>query len=293
METLSDLKPYTTRIFLANDQKHFEELARLLKKTYKLLELQIDTVTMMSGERKSNFQLLLLPNLPPIYLILLENPKVGPRRIKNVFDLVAYGKGSPAIIYVHDSAISNFKLAVLHNFPIILFHNDNDFKSYFASQRLGFDDKELLFVLAQKQDYVMKQIVFREDFAQMKEEKSSHREKHSLKSPKAKPEVKQVAKPEKRIELRREPLESPPQLKDAVTKPSPPSKKLTGFAEVARKNLKTSPPSPENQKATVSKSTTTKPIRVSNETIIKRQWTLPVDVEPTNSIAQTPSLFES
>lgn len=281
MEILRALQPYTTRIFLCSSRQHIGDLTQLLRQIYAAPTLSIEKVTMTAGDREDTFERLALPNLPPIYLILLENPKVGPRRVKTVFDLVAYGKGAPAIIYVHDSAISNFKLAVLHNFPIVLFHNDAHFRAYFASNRLGYDDKELLFVLAQKQEYVMNQIVFREDFAHMKEERSTKRDKTRH----------QKTKTEERFE----PLESPPQMKDVIMF-SPDYKARNAFVDVARKSLESPPPSDSKNHRVLYYTTLNKPTSPfsskTSQNSIKKPWTLPSDVQSSIVAAQPLSLFD-
>ena len=253
------LKAYTTRVFLANSQQHITELVDLLARVYGVSDLKTEKIVMKADDREATFERLTIKDLPPIYMILVENPRVGPRRIKSVFDLVAYGKGAPAIVYVHHSAISNFKLAILHNFPIILFHKEEEFRSYFESKRLGSDAKELVFVLAQKQDYVMNQIVFREDFAHMKEEKSNKREKKGEK--RAEKVIREeIVKDQPRETVRF--VSSP--LKQAAPK-TPSGNQKQGFVEAARKNL--------NPKAADKK----QPARTSRDTTTRQPWSLPID----------------
>lgn len=294
MESFSVLKPYTTRVFLSSSRQHIGELTQVLRQVYSAFTLNIETVTLTADDHEATYERLSLPNHPSIYLILLENPRVGPQQVKSVFDLVAYGgKAASAIIYIHASAMSNFKMSVLHNFPVVLFHNDDDFKAYFTSKRLGRDAEELVFVLAQKQDYVMKQTAFREDFATMKKEKSDKREKKPAK-PRHVVQREANVKVEKSVPKKLEPLESPPQLKDSITTTSP-SKKMSGFIEVTRKNLKSQPPAVENHKIATTKIAVVeapKPIRISREPVVRKPWALPADVESSSTGVQTPTLLD-
>jgi hypothetical protein len=257
---MSELQPYMIRIFLAADHSHVKEFVELLQTTYKLPALDIETFKFTHGHRQATFERVVVPDLPPIYLILLENSKVGPRRVKAVFDLIAYSKGSSAIIYVHDSAITAFKLAVLHNFPIVLFHNKSDFESYFTQKYLGDDEREVIFVLKQKQAYVTSQIVFRDDFARMKEQKSSKRSVEGKKNHQEKPIE---------VEMR------------VVRIVKRENKTAEIVIPAARVNQQVPPPLPHSPSP-----------KVVKETVKKPSWTLPVDVEDSAAaVVETMPLF--
>lgn len=262
MELTSELQPYSLRIFLAANDNHVKNLIDLLKNIYNLQHLEVSIITLKLGNRQEDFQCLVVKDLPPIYLIMLENSAVGPRRIKTVFDLVAYSGGSPAIIYVHNSAMTSFKLSVLHNFPIVLFHTKGDFERYFREKYLGDDDREVMFVLKQKQDYVMNKIVFRE-------------------GPKEKPDFKVV-----RIVKRENSDEINLEKTSVVVKPTPVASGLEVLEPIVRFNRQVFSPPPVSTNSPIPK--------VVKDIPKKHSWTLPSDAEqPEVAASETLPVFQA
>lgn len=185
------LSLYKNRVFLSANETVETELISELKALYQLDSLEVEVVTLTRGDKSKEFRFVEVPGHPRIYLIQLVNHSIGIRRVTDVYELAVYDGGATAIVYVHDTAITLFKLATLHNFPCVLFHDDDEFRSYLKSKFYGDDSKEINFILAQQQEYIRTGIKFREDFAEhkkeVKEQRNQRRPAREHQKPSSKP----------------------------------------------------------------------------------------------------------
>lgn len=170
---------YKNRVFLSANEKIELEFIDELKRLYRLDDLEIKVVALTRDGRTKEFRYIEVPGLPRIFLIYLESHAIGIRKVTDVYELAYYDGGATSIVYVHDSALTLFKLATLHNFPCALFHTDAEFKTYLGSMLIGNDSNEMNFILGQQQMYVQKKIKCRQVFADDKREAMEQRRQQS------------------------------------------------------------------------------------------------------------------
>lgn len=221
------LEPYPNRVFLVRNAENVTEILDVLKTAYSVKkEIEIRSRTFTEGGISKEFKYFQLPNLPPVYLVYLSNPGVGPKNVRDVFDLAAFTK-VPLIPYVHPFAISLFKLAMLQNFPAILLHDTEELHAYLNGKLIGQDEKEIIFSERQKQVYVTEKIMLQGAFAKQKASVKEKREekKKARRSDNTTPRTVKVLPKEK----------SEPQ--PAVKSNKPKKAVLNGYKDVVKKGV--------------------------------------------------------
>lgn len=264
------LLSYENRALLVQNEKDVEKTIDYFKKVRDFDgEVPIQTAVFTCAGDKKEFQYFQLPGLPRFYLIFLRSPVSGPLEVKRLYELVSCTH-VPLIILVHHSAMTNVKFSGLHNFPIILTHEEEDVEIYINTvyktkheDTLSLDEREVLFSLRQKQTYVCEQIKSRSEFAKQKvaarearKGTSSWPKKHQnqrVESPEAEKPApkKQVQKKAEKSPVRAESKEtnqsekSPAKMVKEEKKQAP---QLTGYSNAAKKGTdkpngkKASPP---------------------------------------------------
>jgi len=307
---------YKNRLFLSANESSELELIAELKTLYGLDELEIEVATLQKGEKSKEFRYVEVPGLPRIYLIQLLNHSTGIRRVTDAYELAVYDGGATEIVYVHETAMTLFKLATLHVFPCVLFHNDDEFKSYLRSKFIGDDTKEINFYLAQQQEYVRTEIKPREVFAEHKKEVKEQRDQRRPAAQESKSKEKGPAPPKKNSAKEKGPApkksqaqkgagEKTRQAKKPVDSPDQSKRSTQGWAEVtkngrsekSREATPDSPPTAEPEQRPKQKSAAgayvealTRPASREGRQEVNRpadrpQWSLPADVAPVVPVA--------
>lgn len=252
------LLAYDFRILLARNVRDYTEFLNTLIEHYELKETpELRERKVGDGDDARVFKYLQVNDLVPIYVMFMETKESATRRVLDVFELTAHLKSS-SIVYVTYSAIPLFKLAILNNFPTILFHDVESLSSYVAAGNLGHDEKELLASLSQKQKYVTEEVKTRKEFAQAKKDSPSPGNKHQV-IEKEKPEKAKLTSPV------RDPVQTQSKTKNLPAKESKgPTTPAKGEKYPYRDAIRRTP-TPEAKAPTTTKNS---------------QWVLPVDVAP-------------
>lgn len=166
------LNAYTHRIYIAQTEGAADAVLTTIQTANGLDEaIAVKTQVFGDGDDEQEFEYAEpIKGKGKFYIILLKNPGEGRKLVKRVYSLVA--SLPPAersvIIYVDHSAIPLFNLGDLQNFPTVLMHDADARQVYFSAGVMFNSEKELIFGIAQKQEYVMNKILSRKEFAAQK-----------------------------------------------------------------------------------------------------------------------------
>lgn len=176
-KTTSPSRLYASRIFICKTSKDASTLIDLIIQSNTARgkkDIQIETVSLSQGGRTKEYSVIQIDGRPPIYVFALEERRGQWNIVKSCYELVAFTETAP-IVYVHESAMNEFKLASLHNYVVILFHDNEEFEAYFKAGLFGDDPKECEFAREQKRLYLLNETKPTEEFAAYKAEKKGDR----------------------------------------------------------------------------------------------------------------------